>query len=162
MTKSEAAKICQSIKFMMDKEDYSEEVEEALNMAIEALSENKRTDKRTETHACDCISRQDAIAEVSKHRNHGPKRYWNEYERGWNDAIDSVADHYLLDVPSAEPKRGKWVCKPDGYANRKSTYDMWRCDNCGLFFEEWEGEENKPTWNYCPNCGADMRGEGTI
>jgi hypothetical protein len=42
MTKSEAAKICQSIKFLMDKEDYSEEVEEALNMAIEALEQEPK------------------------------------------------------------------------------------------------------------------------
>ena len=77
MTRSEAAKICQSIKFMMDKDDYSEEVEEALDMAIAALKQlslpkiiirqgeqepcDKRTDKRTETHACDLISREDAI-----------------------------------------------------------------------------------------------------
>ena len=39
MTREEAAKICQSIKFLMDKEDYSEAVEEALNMAIAALKQ---------------------------------------------------------------------------------------------------------------------------
>lgn len=42
MTRSEAAKICQSIKFMMDKDDYSEAVEEALNMAIEALEQEPK------------------------------------------------------------------------------------------------------------------------
>ena len=84
MTREEAAKICQSIKFILDKEDYSEEVEEALNMAIAALKqlslpkiiirqgeqepcEYKRTDKRTETHACDCISRKDAIDVVRQY-----------------------------------------------------------------------------------------------
>ena len=42
MTREKAAKICQSIKFLMDKEDYSEEVEEALNMAIEALEQEPK------------------------------------------------------------------------------------------------------------------------
>lgn len=37
MTNTEAAQLCQSIKFMVDNEYYSEEVEEALNMAKEAL-----------------------------------------------------------------------------------------------------------------------------
>jgi len=37
MKMQEAAEICQSIKFILDKEDYSEEVEEALDMAIKAL-----------------------------------------------------------------------------------------------------------------------------
>lgn len=39
MTRQEAAKICQSIKFILDNDDYSEEVEEALNMAIKALEQ---------------------------------------------------------------------------------------------------------------------------
>ena len=56
MARSEAAKICQSIKFLMDKEDYSEEVEEALNMAIEALEQ---------APSDDCISRQAAIGALN-------------------------------------------------------------------------------------------------
>ncbi len=42
MTREEAAKICQSIKFILDSDDYSEEVEEALNMAIEALQQEPK------------------------------------------------------------------------------------------------------------------------
>ena len=39
MTREEAAKICQSIKFILENSDYTEAVEEALNMAIEALEQ---------------------------------------------------------------------------------------------------------------------------
>lgn len=39
MTRAKAAQICQAIKFILDREDYSEEVEEALNMAIAALKQ---------------------------------------------------------------------------------------------------------------------------
>ena len=42
MTREEAAKICQSIKFILDNDDYSEEVEEALDMAIEALEQQTK------------------------------------------------------------------------------------------------------------------------
>lgn len=42
MTREEAAKICQSIKFILDNDDYSEEVEEALDMAIEALQQEPK------------------------------------------------------------------------------------------------------------------------
>lgn len=42
MTREEAAKVCQSIKFILDNEDYSEEVEEALDMAIEALEQEPK------------------------------------------------------------------------------------------------------------------------
>lgn len=39
MTRERAAQICQSIKFMVDKDYYSEEVEEALDVAIEVLEQ---------------------------------------------------------------------------------------------------------------------------
>ena len=42
MTRSEAAKICQSIKFILENSDYTEAVEEALNMAIEALEQEPK------------------------------------------------------------------------------------------------------------------------
>ena len=44
MTRERAAEICQSIKFMVDNEYYSEEVEEALNMAIQALEKQSPCD----------------------------------------------------------------------------------------------------------------------
>ena len=45
MTREEAAKICQSIKFILDNDDYSEEVEEALDMAIEAIQQMPKRGK---------------------------------------------------------------------------------------------------------------------
>lgn len=42
MTRSEAAQICQSIKFILENSDYTEAVEEALNMAIEALEQEPK------------------------------------------------------------------------------------------------------------------------
>lgn len=49
----------------------------------------------------------------------------------------------IKDLPSAQPerKKGEWS---DGY--------RWqRCSLCK--------QTGKKSWNYCPNCGADMRGE---
>lgn len=43
---------------------------------------------------------------------------------------------------TAEPKTGKWV--DDGCIEK--------CSQCGE-------RREFPHWNYCPNCGADMRGE---
>ena len=53
-------------------------------------------------------------------------------------------------------KTGVWIGEGDGYADGSMVYDTWSCSSCGMRFEEWEEE---PTWNFCPNCGADMRGE---
>ena len=50
--------------------------------------------------------------------------------------------------------RGHYVGEYDGYADGNPVYDMWYCSECGCFFEDWD---EKPTYNFCPNCGADMR-----
>lgn len=39
MKRAEAAQICQSVKFILENSDYTEAVEEALDMAIEALEQ---------------------------------------------------------------------------------------------------------------------------
>ena len=52
-------------------------------------------------------------------------------------------------MQTAEPIRGKWI--RDGH--------HIRCDQCG----EWMCDRDREGWdypkNFCPNCGADMRGE---
>ena len=55
-----------------------------------------------------------------------------EWEHG-----DETARHYLGDA-----------CVQIDYA-------YWRCSACGKVYEQ----SDKPKYNFCPNCGADMRGE---
>lgn len=60
-------------------------------------------------------------------------------------------------LPSAQPERdkGEWIgTEFDGYADGNPVYYEWKCSVCGCVVEDEE-----PAWNYCPNCGADMRGE---
>ena len=45
-----------------------------------------------------------------------------------------------------ERKKGKWI---------PFDYPWYRCSECGAVRENKSFLEN-----YCPNCGADMRGEG--
>lgn len=58
------------------------------------------------------------------------------------------------DFPTIEPQRmrGRWVgTEFDGYADGNPVYYEWKCSACGCVVEDEE-----PTWNYCPNCGAEM------
>ena len=50
--------------------------------------------------------------------------------------------------------KGEWLGEGDGYADGFLVLDTWSCSVCGKYFPEWE---EKPDWNYCPNCGADMQ-----
>lgn len=48
----------------------------------------------------------------------------------------------------------QWIGESDGYADGNPVYDEWFCSNCDYCVED----DEKPNWNYCPNCGAKMDG----
>lgn len=54
-------------------------------------------------------------------------------------------------LPSAGPKTGKWerhYSRPNVYADL-----LWHCSECGYrSSDNWADK-----FNFCPNCGADMR-----
>ena len=69
--------------------------------------------------------------------------------------IESYIDD-MKDLPSAQPerKRGAWVGV--GFYDEDCGHHLWyACDKCS-YQTTWH---MKPIFNFCPNCGADMRGE---
>ena len=97
----------------------------------------------------DCISREQAIDAECEVCQIAPKK-----ERGHNCTyyVHGCKEiECLRALPSAQPKRdkGKWIdetFKPWGL-----VYHPYKCDQCG--------EHSEADSNFCPNCGADMRGE---
>lgn len=80
--------------------------------------------------------------------------------RDW-PLCDEPADAYqfIRGFPAAdvvERKTGRWCADYDGYSDGEPVYDMWWCSACGEYFDEWD---DRPTWKYCPNCGAKMEGD---
>ena len=65
----------------------------------------------------------------------------------------------MRNLPSAQPQRmrGKWTYGEDEYG-----IDGYHCDKCG-FFVPWDYTHKFidfiKDYHFCPNCGADMRGE---
>ena len=85
----------------------------------------------------DSISRQAAIDEIRKCRF-------------VVDAIEKIRG-----LPSAEPRVGRWI-KNDGHYG-------WHCSECGqddIYAFCWNDGVLDSQDYYCPNCGADMRGDG--
>ena len=86
----------------------------------------------------------------------------NEYIRR-EDAVDAMgkaqwAKDRLLDIEPADVApvvHGEYIGEYDGYADGNPVCDMWYCSVCGCCFEDWD---EKPTYNFCPNCGAKMEG----
>ena len=129
-----------------------------IDMAIEALKENNQSDSlvRDEVDACkesesklDLISRQDAIEAVVCHIWHMPNEAYRQFN--CENIVREVVEDAIKRLPSAEAVQGEWI-DVDNY------YRMATCSHCHkvTMFEKW-GEYTKP-YNFCPNCGARMRG----
>ena len=100
----------------------------------------KRTQERTETHACDSISRQAAIEAAIEAADDWDGGYSKERERLIRDALEKL--------PSAQPerKKGKWTI----YDRHTIPY-QYICSECGAY--------HRAGYDFCPTCGTDMRGE---
>ena len=59
------------------------------------------------------------------------------------DDAKSCAIHSAIEELEQEPKTGHWI-------PRNSFLLQYKCSECGQESEKY---------NFCPNCGADMRGE---
>ena len=132
---------------------------------MSAAQPEKRTEERTEKHACDCISRQAAIEALEKidcsdgvgisslkcdavddavtaikalpsAQMKSYRSYREGYQAGFKDA-------------QSERKRGKWL------ADNRPGGGFWVCSCCKFPSEAFAADV---LYKYCPNCGADMRG----
>ena len=102
-------------------------------------------DKRTETHACDLINRQQAIDAVVS---------------AMIDGADAELVEGVMELlPSAQPqrKKGRWIWwYEEEFTEHATEYTPHcKCSECGR-----ECAPSVATFsNFCRNCGADMRGE---
>ena len=98
----------------------------------------------------DTISRQAAIEALDKRFDKIPMEQTTEILKLRKD---------LRGLPSiqSEQKRGRWIYGEDEYG-----IDGYHCDKCG-FFVPWDYTHKFinyiEDYNFCPSCGADMRGE---
>ena len=97
-------------------------------------AENGRND--SDRTSGDCISRTQAIDTIKE-----------IYE--WHDSVtkERIIEHFKQ-LPSVQPERlkGKWI--------HQAKFSRIECDQCGKVFRNTFAPKN-----FCPNCGADMKGE---
>ena len=137
MTNIQAIDLLKDLEQSLD--DYCElndEGKTAFRMAITALelfgiseqlpSAQPEVAKDINVPNTDTISRQGAIDGLSGH--YVERRNLNDWQMGWNNALEWVEDVYLKDLPSVQPK---------------PHYDEW-CDDC----KEYDKERHCcPRWN---------------
>ena len=73
---------------------------------------------------------------------------------GWVEDSWKKVCGIIEHVPSKR-MRGRWV--KDEEASSQHSESIYVCSACNNM-EAW-GEVEKNTFKFCPNCGADMRGE---
>ena len=60
---------------------------------------------------------------------------------------------------------GEWIWEEEWSPSipmspRECQYAGWVCSRCHEFPTDDEWDDEKPTFNYCPNCGAKMKNWG--
>ena len=100
------------------------------------------------------ISRADAIEAVRKKLQDWGSYAFEDYRRGLYEAQDIIDA-----LPSAEAVQGEWVRKEREYNDCDGHYAhyWYECSVCGARppKDQWKNEWHS---NYCPSCGARMKG----
>ena len=74
------------------------------------------------------------------------------YKRGWNDAIDAIVEC----AQTIKPERKKGIWKNRRLNIMYPEWERYECSACGGYSYGYKCCSN---YKYCPNCGAEMRGE---
>lgn len=145
-------------------------------------------EERTETHACDCISRQAAIEAIRA----STQKYTGFMEMEMYTDDDAV--EAIINLPSAQPehtnscytnswcidckeydtenkccpkvqkKHGKWIERESDTEDKENGFEtVIVCSHCDFpattfYSEDYESRTQIRT-DFCPNCGAEMGDE---
>ena len=96
----------------------------------------------------DTIYRQDAIDAFGLSEK--TRKYGGDHS-GYDTRMLYEIQDVLEGLPSAQPerKKGTWI----------NEGRIIRCNKCKIGYATVKGMKSALTYNFCPNCGADMRGE---
>lgn len=75
-----------------------------------------------------------------------------QYEKGFNDGVNAEIERQKK-FGCVEVVHGEWSLTIDDWFG-----DCYKCSACGEEFVLDEGTPKDNGYNFCPNCGADMRG----
>ena len=70
-----------------------------------------------------------------------------------SEGIEWIPVYHVEQLPSVQPKRGYWTKSHEHIymGNGVKEWTNWYCSEC-------DAPNSSPT-DFCPSCGADMRGE---
>ena len=171
MTNEEARQWFLKVYSEIKGQGYADENEEAYELAIKALEQDKCKhnceecehndgeccrilfERSFEQEPCeDAVSRHDVLKILDEYAG------LFEKPREAEIPIDYMVDE-VMDLPSVQPSRkGHWIHREDmDYLDENGvTNTHLMCEDCG-FIHNFK-DNHTAQYNFCPNCGADMRG----
>lgn len=136
------------------------EIDEAVNMAIETLEQEETSQNLTKPNKSDLISRQDAIDTVMGFMpSLTTPDGCGQFDREIFEAQAMFVDigQALNKLPFAQPERktGKWIVLDE--CSNEGVY----CSECHkkVLKIDYSNTMKCKNFKFCPNCGADMRGD---
>lgn len=95
------------------------------------------------------------ISMVRSIAKHGADWRINEVLNRAADALEA-AEKRIAELEARMPKEGEWIYTP---LERYKEYKV-KCPFCGAEYHDcYDGYIDAEDMNYCPNCGAKMKGE---
>ena len=71
--------------------------------------------------------------------------------------VDRLGEYEDKAEQAMEVKHGEWIMVID-----ENDCERIECPLCGEQFYDGDNDTFDKPWNYCPNCGADMSGDGNV
>lgn len=108
----------------------------------------------------DTISRQAIIEKLKEHYNFfvdvygGFENMPSNIKLRVDEITNCIAEVVNISAVQSEQKTGRWIEQID---TQNDVYYV--CSNCKEAFTLIEGTPTDNLYNYCPNCGAYMKGE---
>ena len=90
-----------------------------------------------------------------RHNGKTKEQIVEAYQKGWNDCIDAITDN----APTVDAIVNTIEVRPQGewyYSIDKG----WECNQCHEIVKDMPTCMRKALYNFCPNCGAELRKGG--
>lgn len=119
----------------------NDETQAFCELAIKALEQEPTTKNDL---GVGCISRIETIDYLCKHCPDDGECF--------KDCDEIKHLRQMPSVTPQEPRKGHWEVVSDGYSDNAYICECSECKDT-----VWVYKDADRKWNYCPNCGADMR-----
>lgn len=132
-----------------DIESIENRVRHAFNQGYEMGLKESRSKN---PNACgDAISREAAIMSMKRLEEEDIERYGCSIPEGF-DGRPAIEALQVLPSVTPQPRMGRWIQKEE--EGEAEPFIIWECSECHCV-----DEDGKPSYKYCPQCGAKMEVE---